>query len=125
LQTIGKNIMMSKFAEDDTAEKFAKSLEQVLNHKEILSNYTLWESILNYYVINNYVEGIIYLSRAISSAIKHMDEEKNKSGEYTYLKSRQIENVGNSLIYYYLACLTRATAISWGRRDQESTSGKY
>lgn len=77
-KTIGKNIMMSKFAEDDTAEKFAKSLEQVLNHKEILSNYTLWESILNYYVINNYVEGIIYLSRAISSAIKHMDEEKIK-----------------------------------------------
>lgn len=119
-KTVGKNIMMSKFAEDDTAEKFAKSLEQVLNHKEILSNYTLWESILNYYVINNYVEGIIYLSRAISSAIKHMDEEKNKSGEYTYLKSRQIENVGNSLIYYYLACLTRATAISWGEEIKKA-----
>lgn len=39
-KTVGKNIMMSKFAEDKTVVKFAKSLEQVLNHKEILSNYT-------------------------------------------------------------------------------------
>ena len=43
-----------------------------------------------------------------------MDEEENKCNEYKYLKSFQIENVGDSLIYYYLACLTRATAILWG-----------
>ena len=49
-----------------------------------------------------------------------MDEEKNKSGEYIYLKSLQIENVGNSLIYYYLACLTRATAISWGEEIKKA-----
>lgn len=119
-KTVGKNIMMSRFAEDKTAIKFAKSLEQVLNHKEILSNYTLWESILNYYVINNYVEGVIYLSGAISSAIQHMDEEDNKSGEYKYLKRYQVEKVGDSLIYYYLACLTRATAISWGKDIEKS-----
>ena len=119
-KTVGKNIMMSRFAEDKTAIKFAKSLEQVLNHKEILSNYTLWESIINYYVINNYVEGVIYLSGAISSAIQHMDEEDNKSGEYKYLKRYQVEKVGDSLIYYYLACLTRATAISWGKDIEKS-----
>lgn len=113
-KTVGKNIMMSKFAEGKTVVKFAKSLEQVLNHKEILSNYTLWESILNYYVINDYIEGVSYLSKAIGSAIEHMDEEVNKCNEYKYLKSYQIEKVGDSLIYYYLACLTRATAISWG-----------
>jgi hypothetical protein len=114
-KTVGKNIMMSKFAEGKTIIKFAKSLEQVLNHKEILSNYTLWESILNYYVINDYIEGIGYLTKAICSAIEHMDEEENKCDEYEYLKSSRIEQVGDSLIYYYLACLTRATAISWGR----------
>lgn len=114
-KTVGKNIMMSKFAEDKTVVKFAKSLEQVLNHKEILNNYTLWESILNYYVINDYIEGVSYLSKVIGSAIEHMDEEEHKCNEYKYLKSFQIENVGDSLIYYYLGCLTRATAISWGR----------
>lgn len=113
-KTVGKNIMMSKFAEERTVIKFAKSLEQVLNHKEILSNYTLWESILNYYVINEYIEGVGYLSKAICSAIEHMDEEENKRDEYKYLNSVKIEQVGDSLIYYYLACLTRAAAISWG-----------
>lgn len=112
---VGKNIMMSKFAEDKTVKKFAKSLEQVLKHKEILNNYTLWESILNYYIINDYIEGVGYLSKAICSAIEHMDEEENKCDEYKYLKSFQIEQVGDSLVYYYLACLTRATAISWGQ----------
>ncbi len=113
-KTVGKNIMMSKFAEDKTVIRFAKSLEQVLNHKEILSNYKLWESLLNYYVINDYIEGIVYLSEAISMAIEHMDEEENKICEYKYLKNTQVEKVGDSLFYYYLACLTRATAISWG-----------
>jgi len=114
-KTVGKNIMMSKFAEDKAIIKFAKSLEQVLNHKEILSNYTLWESILNYYVINDYVEGIRYFSNAVCLALKHMDEEENKCAEFSYLKNSQIEKVGDSLLYYYLASLTRATAISWGQ----------
>lgn len=112
-KAVGKNIMMSKFAENKTIIKFAKSLEQVLNHKEILSNYTLWESILNYYIINDYIKGVGYLSKAICSAIEHMDEEENKCNEY--LRSSKIEQVGDSLVYYYLACLTRATAISWGQ----------
>lgn len=114
-KTVGKNIMMSKFAEEKTVKRFAKSLEQVLNHKEILNNYTLWESILNYYVINNYIEGIGYFSKAICSSVEHMNEDENKCNEYSYLKSIQIEQVGDSLIYYYLSCLTRATAISWGK----------
>ena len=99
-KTVGKNIMMSKFAEDKTVIRFAKSLEQVLNHKEILSNYKLWESLLNYYVINDYIEGIVYLSEAISMAIEHMDEEENKICEYKYLKNTQVEKVGDSLFYY-------------------------
>ena len=49
---LGKNILMSKFTERKIVEKFTKSLEQILDYKETLNNYTLWESILNYYVIN-------------------------------------------------------------------------
>lgn len=115
-KAVGKNIMMSKFAEIKTVRNFAKNLEQVLDHKEILNNYNLWEGILNYYIVNDYVEGVGYLSKAICSAIEHMDEEKNKCDEYKYLSGNmRIEQVGDSLIYYYLACLTRATAISWGQ----------
>lgn len=113
-KAVGKNIMMSRFAEHKIVIKFAKNLEQILNHKEILSNYTLWESLLNYYVINDYTDGISNLSKSISSAIEHMEEDENKCGDYEYLKRLQIEKVGDSLLYYYFSCLTRATAISWG-----------
>lgn len=111
---LGKNILMSKFTERKIVEKFTKSLEQILDYKETLNNYTLWESILNYYVINKYSKGIVHLSQVVFQAINHMDENTNKSEEYGYLKSNEIENVGDSLIYYYLSCLTRSTAIFWG-----------
>ena len=111
---LGKNILMSKFTERKIVEKFTKSLEQILDYKETLNNYTLWESILNYYVINKYSKGIVHLSQVVFQAINHMDENTNKSEEYEYLKSNEIENVGDSLIYYYLSCLTRSTAIFWG-----------
>ena len=111
---IGKNIMMSKFAQNEANIKFAKSLEQVLNYKEILGNYTLWESILNYYVLNNYTQGISYLTGIICSSIESMDEDSNKCEEDEYLKNTSIERVGDSLIYYYFSCLTRSTAMSWG-----------
>ncbi len=112
---LGKNILMSKFTERKIVEKFTKSLEQILDYKETLNNYTLWESILNYYVINKYSKGIVHLSQVVFQAINHMDENTNKSEEYGYLKSNEIENVGDSLIYYYLSCLTRSTAIFWGK----------
>ena len=89
---------MSKFTERKIVEKFTKSLEQILDYKETLNNYTLWESILNYYVINKYSKGIVHLSQVVFQAINHMDENTNKSEEYEYLKSNEIENVGDSLI---------------------------
>lgn len=114
-KAIGKNILMSRFSEKRTVEKFARNLERILDHKEILNNYTLWESILNFYVINDHIEGIGYLSKAVCASIGHMDEEANKCNDYEYLKGNQIEKVGDSLIYFYFGCLTRATAISCGQ----------
>ena len=38
---LGKNILMSKFTERKIVEKFTKSLEQILDYKETLNNYTL------------------------------------------------------------------------------------
>lgn len=69
---LGKNILMSKFTERKIVEKFTKSLEQILDYKETLNNYTLWESILNYYVINKYSKGIVHLSQVVFQAINHM-----------------------------------------------------
>ena len=118
-KSIGKNIMMSKFAEEKTVKRFARSLEQVLNHQEILNNYTLWESILNYYVINNYTEKIGSFSRAIYLAIEHMNEEENKRDSFKYLKNKKVQLVGDSLVYYYFSCLMRVTSISWGQSTRQ------
>ena len=114
-KTLGKNILMSKFTDEKEVEKFVKSLEQVLDYKETLNNYTLWENILNYYVINNHMKGIVHLSKTVLEAIEHMDEDTNKIEEYQYLQRQSIKRVEDSLRYYYFACLTRSTAVFGGK----------
>ena len=118
-KAVGKNVLMSHFAEDEIIRKFANELIQILNHREILNNYTLWESVLNYYVINDCIDEIYTFSESIFSAIRHMDEDENKCGEYEYLNNNQIIQVGDSLVYYYFACLTRATAIHWNSKIRQ------
>lgn len=114
-KTVGKNLLLSKFAEKKTIDKFIKNIGQLLNHKEIISNYTLWESILNYYILNSRWDEVVKLSALIISALDNMEEDEYKNNEtYEYLFGEGIVSVGDSLILFYYSCFLRATAIVWG-----------
>lgn len=115
-KTIGKNIMMSGFAEDKKVRSFVKSIEQILQNSELVKNYILWESILNYYVINEKWSEIVGFTKSFLSALEHMDEDSEKDGiEYRYLKTSQVDSVGDSLIKYFHGCFIRSTSIAWGK----------
>lgn len=119
-KTLGKNIMMSKFAEDKAVDSFIENIEQVLNNYELINNYILWESILNFYVLNAKWDKIEDFTTLFLSALNSMDEETGKDNpDYSYLRSETIDSVGDSLIRYYHSCLVRATAIIWGREINE------
>lgn len=113
-KAIGKNVKMSQYAEEKAVNIFIRNIEQLLNHQEIISNYTQWEGVLNYYVLNERWNKIVEFSSKIISALKELDEDSNKRGIYASLKEQNIFSVGNTLIRYYNACLARSLAIVWG-----------
>lgn len=114
-KTVGKNLLLSKFAEKKTIDNFIRNVGQLLNHKEIINNYTLWESILNYYILNSRWDEVVKLSALIISALDNMEEDEYKNSEpYEYLCDNRIISVGDSLVLFYYSCFLRATAIVWG-----------
>lgn len=118
-KAIGKNIKMSPFAEGVAINRFIRSINQFLDHNEIINNYNQWESVLNYYVVNERWDSIEAFSAKVVLAIAEMDEDSNKRDVYYYLKNRGIHSVGDSLVKYYLSCLTRSLSIAWGKRIRD------
>ncbi|WP_078766843.1 hypothetical protein [Eubacterium uniforme] len=118
-KAIGKNVMMAPFVEKETVDSFVNSIDQLLDYKEILNNYTQWEGVLNYYIINRKWVKVIDFTAKVVSALSELDEESSKIGEYSYLNNRGIYSVGDTLVKYYIACLTRSMAIVWGKNIQE------
>lgn len=112
---IGKNQFAMPYVNQEKVDAFIKQLEQVLNHRELISNYLLWESILNYYVTNQEFNGLLNFTHMVTDAISEMDEEAEKTGDYAYLKGQRIKSVENTLYLFYFSCLARATAIVWGK----------
>lgn len=113
-KAVGKNVLMSAFSTEEDIDAFCKSLDCVLGNKEILSNYLLWESVLNYYVVNNRIKDITGFSMKIIEAISLCDTESGKKGEYDYLNHSQAKSVNESLIQFYYASFTRALSVIWG-----------
>lgn len=118
-KAIGRNVMMSKYAENYAVSRFLRNINQILNYKEIISNYNQWESILNFYVINKRWEFIYEFSAKVILAINELDEDTNKTKIYTYLNNDNIYSVGDSLIKFYISCFTRSMSIVWGKEIRE------
>ena len=118
-KAIGKNIMMSQFCEINAVNRFISNLNQILNHQEVISNYTQWESIINFLVINKKWKQIESFSAKVVSALNYLDELSNKKGEYEYLKRDGVYSVGDSLVRFYFSCLIRSMSIVWGKDIHE------
>lgn len=114
-KAIGKNIKMSQYAEEMAVNTFIKNIEQLLNAQEMISNYTQWEGVLNYYVLNEKWNKIVEFTSKIIAALQEMDEESEKVGDYENLSGDSVISVGNTLIRFYNSCLARSLAIVWGR----------
>lgn len=118
-KAIGKNVKLSQYAEEKAINSFIKSIDQILNHREIISNYNQWEGVLNYYILNEKWKKITVFTGRIISALEELDENTSKVGEYEYLHNDGVYSVGDSLVKYYIACLTRSLSIVWGKKISE------
>lgn len=119
-KALGKKILMSRFSEKGVTEQFAENLYQVLDHRELLGNYTVWESILNYFVINDELQELPRFTNRLLLALDDLDEISGRTGEYQYLNRSSIVSVKDSLIFFYHACLMRSCALVWGREMKKA-----
>lgn len=111
---IGRRVLLSKFEKGSEKEQFMIEMNKLLGAKELLSNYTLWESILNYYVVNEKYEEIISFSSKVITALNNMDERKNHINQFEYLANDRIKSVKDTLLMFLFANLCRAMALVWG-----------
>lgn len=117
-KNIGKSVLMSPFTDDEQTDEFIESLTQLLDGKEIISNYLLWESMLNYFIVSKKLSDLVYFVASIVDAIKHVDEETCKSDEYGYgylSNKRKVYTVKETLGRYLWSCLGRSLSIVWGQ----------
>lgn len=118
-KSIGKRVMMSAFEEEKQVENFTEELKQILDSKEIVTNYLLWENVLNYFIVNRKLSDTIEFTAKVVDAIVNLDEDSNKIEEFSYLKGNEnICGVKKSLIYFYRSCLVRSFANVWGKEVQ-------
>lgn len=114
-KAIGKNVKMSPYAKDEDIDTFIKNIDKLLDHKEIISNYAQWEGVLNYYVINGKWNKVSEFTAKIVAALGELDESSSKTEEFEYLNNSDIYTVGDTLIKFYVSCLTRSMAIVRGK----------
>ena len=120
---IGKSVMMSPFTKDEQVKEFVNGLMQILDSKEIINNFLLWESILNYFVASSRLKDIVTFSAHIVEALGFMDENRHKTEKYAYLNgSAQIVSVKDSLLQFYYSCLGRSLSVLWGSEVQAAIS---
>ncbi len=121
-KTIAKHLSICKFVDGSGNIKFMEELDKIFDNQTILSNYTLWESVFNYYIVNNQFDRLKeFVHKIIDSfSLKNMDETKYKKVEYENFNSQDIWNVKDSLNLFLVACLARATSIVWGKKVKEA-----
>lgn len=115
-----RKLLMSKFEEESSIDYFIQEMDKLLDYKTILSNYTLWETILNYYVVNGHLNELVDFSRNVAQAIGEMDEETMHIEKFEYLANSNICTVRDSLIRFYFSCVCRSLALVWGREVKET-----
>ena len=119
-KAIGKNVKMSQYAEAKAIDVFIRNIDQLLNHQELISNYTQWEGVITYYVLNEKWNDLIGFALKVVSALKGLDEETYKRDEYSYLNAEGIYSVGDTLVKYFFSCLARPLAIVWGTEIEKA-----
>jgi hypothetical protein len=111
---IARHLTISKFDESDSECKFLNEIDNVFDSQTILNNYTIWENLFNYYVVNDCLDKMVLFIEKIIYSIRQMDEDTFKRGEYKPLSKNNILSVSESLIIYLIACLARSLSIVWG-----------
>lgn len=119
-KSVGKRVMMSPITDDETqTETFLSNLDEFVDGKELIANYSIWENIINYCLLNDRKDYLVHFIVRIIKALTTLDEETGKNGVYSYLNGNsQIMSVKDSLIYHLVSCVLRCFSVFWEKDDK-------
>ncbi|MCL2032361.1 MAG: hypothetical protein FWG96_03720 [Methanomassiliicoccaceae archaeon] len=115
---VGKQITTSNITKDYDHQFLNDSLK-IFDEFNILSNYTLWENMFLYYIIN---DKYVFVMEFIKSILKSLDSitidaEKNLNGD--------IKTVNATLKEHFISSLSRALSLRIGIHTRNFLKGLY
>lgn len=101
---LGKHLRISGLIDDVNENGFEKQINEILNYKTTIENYTIWEKVFEIFAINESFDSLIVMVEHINEAINHLH----------FTKKSLLSKIKESLELYLQASLNRALALVWG-----------
>lgn len=103
---LGKYLRIGTLIKDKKESKFEKDIDKIFDSQVIISNYTLWEKVIEIFVINNKLEAALSFIIQILHAIQNSNfESKDTTNK---IKKTLLRNLSSAV--------NRSFSINWGER---------
>lgn len=101
---LGKHLRISGLIDDVNENGFEKQINEILNYKTTIENYTIWEKVFEIFAINESFDSLIVMVKHINEAINHLH----------FTSESLLSKTKESLELYLQASLNRALSLVWG-----------
>jgi len=109
---LGKYRVVSGLVDDKDIKKFTNIIGKMLNNRELIENYILWERIFEIFITNKDYIGFTKFAKRIKTAINALTMETNNN--IILIRSTQ-----SSLRNHLSAVLNRVLSLLWGNKANE------
>lgn len=111
---LGKTLSIGSLIKDRTEAKFERDIELIFDNETIISNYTLWERILEISVINGHFNTTTkFIIQIIDAIEKCVLETHEKNGD------RNKKILKDSLLQRLFSSISRSFSLCWGNNVKE------
>ncbi len=115
---LGKNLRIGGMINDRVESRFEKDVLKIFNTRSIIDNYTVWEKVIEVFVINERFETIKKFIKRIIEAIDTI--EYNQSDKIT-----SIFDIQGTLYLYLHSAICRSFALVWKKDCNNVISAIY
>lgn len=109
---LGKYLRIGGLIEDNVESRFEKDILKIFNLRTIIENYTVWEKIIEIFVINERFRAIENFAMQIIAAIESIEYDKDDSNVSE-------KSIKNTLYLYFHSALLRSFALVWKDEREE------
>ena len=106
---LGKYLRIGGMIQDFSETRFERDILKIFNYRAIIENYTMWEKIIEIFVINEHFDSLIHFCKKIKEAIDKTKYTEKRNG----LPETLIDNVPGDLLMHLHAALCKSFALVW------------